>query len=113
MSIEKRLNELLRKWQKRLGLLDWDIEIRIRHNMPAESEAQINYRFNRRQAVIEVLHPDSYAELGISWGQDIEYALVHELLHLWFAPFEAGSNKLLESLQEQAICAITKALVSE
>lgn len=58
-----------------------------------------------------VLDPVDYPP-DIITPYELEETLVHELLHLHFAPFMSEHDTLERTLQEQAIDAIAKALVS-
>jgi hypothetical protein len=110
---QDELNELLAMWQYLLRLQDWDIKAkfaRVSTFDVGQSEGEVNWVLSKRQAIVKILDPVDYPE-DAGWPQDAEQTLVHELLHLHFAPFDAESGSPELTAQEQAIEAISKALV--
>lgn len=109
------LRSLAKMWQKRLNLSDWDVVVNIarKDDMPEESQGACHYQAVKKQAIIQVIHPDDY-EGGGHWNQDMERTLVHELLHLHFAektPYAELSKDYLELVEERVIEATSQALV--
>ena len=102
-----------RQWQKFLRLEDWDVEIVVdRHyDMPEDCGGAITMFEHKRQARLRVIDP---RDANPRWQQDMdtEATIVHELLHLYFEPFEQRSDKRLQMAEEQAVHAISVALVS-
>lgn len=96
LSIEE-LEALLFEWQGRLCLTEWDIAVKIvRRSEFGEEDNQADITYNKlsAQAIIRILDP-------IDWdndlfNQDMEKALVHELLHLMWHDFEPADEKSLE-----------------
>ncbi len=111
---EQELQALCSLWQKRLRLQDWTVVVRVvrRHEMALKDvQGECEWVLPRKQAVIRLLDPVDYVPERIV-PQDMETDLVHELLHLYFAPFDADDGTLEEMHQEQAINAIGQALVA-
>lgn len=111
---QKRLEELLRYWQRRLRLRDWDVKVVLvrSYDIGRGRVAECEYEEVLKEAVIRVVDPaDRPPSL---WKQDLEADLVHELLHLHFAPFMADgdSNPRTWADQETAIEQIAQALVA-
>ena len=115
---EVRLKACCSKWQARLRLQDWDIEIKWekRANMRTSHIAGwVNCDYERKLATVKVVHPREHPDdddLIHTWP-DTETTVVHELLHvkMWgIDVFEAGSDK--GKLQEQCIEQIARALVA-
>lgn len=114
VASEDELVELCREWQERLSLRDWDVHIRVcrARNLPIEeSEGTVHWCLPKKTAGISILDPVDFDEHNLT-TQDMERTLVHELLHLHFAslPFEAGTPE--DTTQEQAIHALSLALVA-
>lgn len=76
------LRKGLRKWQRTLGLLDWQIKARlIKSNEIADGcVAHCLPCLLHRSATIGIL--DSLSRRDSTWPHDHEHSLIHELLHL-------------------------------
>jgi hypothetical protein len=113
MEIEA-LRDRCRYWQKVLRLQDWDVLVEYkRHVELSESArcAETEYMWTLKCAKIALIDPVDRDSLTWFKPVDSETSLVHELIHLHFAPFEAakGSDQLAD--QELAIEMIAEALV--
>jgi hypothetical protein len=107
----KTLAKWLDDWQCILRLRDWQITVAlVRHAIaPADGVGWCNHVLQHRSAVIEILDPRDYPP---TCANDPEEVLVHELLHIHFAPFEYEKRDSPEGdAQEQAINMIAGALV--
>lgn len=111
---QETLESLLAEWQKTLRLRDWDVVVQLSRifDMPvADSVGLCTWLMPAKTATIRILDPADYDPAYVH-PFDPEKTLVHELLHLHFAPFfpdgEAGENVA----HEQAIESIAKALVT-
>lgn len=108
------LEELLKKWQVILKLQDWDIKIRWakHYDLDSDTKGQCRWVLGKKCASIRILEPEDF-DPAIQWGQDPECTVVHELLHLHYGPLELGDHfeGLKEAMLEQAVCAISEALV--
>ena len=102
-----------RLWQKLLRLEDWDVEILVdrQYDMPKDCGGSIEAFEHKRQARLRVLDP---RDANPRWQPDMdaEGTIVHELVHLYFEPLEQRSDKRLQIAEEQAVHAITMALLS-
>lgn len=115
-AFETELRKQLAYWQKALYLQDWNIDLRVVRQWEMSdftTLAQCQWFIQRKDAIIQVLAP---ADLdGVSrrfiHGEECDYdiSLVHELLHLHFAPFHKDED---EVGHEQAINAISRGLVN-
>ena len=112
---QAELEALCTEWQKRLGLTEWKIEVRLRRHYKMEdhgSWGECTWNAVRRTARISVLDPTDADPDGIL-PYDPEETLVHELLHLHAATFAGYIDR--DSYQyhflEHAIDAITSALI--
>lgn len=108
------LKRLLARWQRRLRLQDWDLDIQFARPGELDTEdasAEVHWQLKKRMATIKICAPECFPR-NRSRGQDIEYSIVHELLHLTmigFANHKEGSVE--DTLQEQCIDQIARALV--
>jgi len=114
-ALECELHKQLAYWQRILYLQDWTVELRIvRQWEMADNQtlAQCEQHLQRKDAIIYVLHPQDLPGLSSRFlnGEECDYdiSLVHELLHLHFAPFR---NENDTTVHEQAINAISRGLV--
>lgn len=112
---EQEVQQAARYWQNRLSLNDWIIQAYIerKEDLPEETEAMINYNLNKKHARISVLHPE---QAHGDEPHDMEALIVHELLHLHFAPLgheesEDDRHPLETVALEQAVEAITRAII--
>lgn len=105
------LNALLAKWQETLRLRDWQIEIDYAPNLASDGHLAhgVCWPFvHDRRARILLNDPKT------PHGDDdppVEDTLVHELLHLIFAPFSSNTPAEI-ALEEQAVWTITSAIRS-
>jgi hypothetical protein len=75
-------------WQKRLNLQDWDISVVVSRadGLKPKTVGNIHWDRDKKTATIRILDPADY-ELPLSaMLQDIEFTVVHELIHLEMAP---------------------------
>jgi hypothetical protein len=75
-------------WQKRLNLQGWDISVVVSRADAFKPKTIGHIRWDREKktAVISVLDPADYAMALAPMLQDIEFTVVHELIHLEMAP---------------------------
>ena len=111
---EEKLRELCKEWQERLGLQSWNVKTGIyreRNFCGPERQGENEYNLATGTSLIRILDPVDYPES--KFKQDMEVTLVHELLHLVFAPFEPDedSKELEQKFMERAICQLSGALV--
>lgn len=96
-------------WQRQLRLQDWEIDYVLGKAAAVGGEATCKVRPKFKTCTIKLLRHDNcdYAE-----EYDMEHALVHELLHIYFDPFFDNDEKKLEHVaQEQAIDVLASTLV--
>ncbi|MHC5779681.1 hypothetical protein [Nostoc sp.] len=100
------------EWQQILRLMDWDVSVNIvsYEEMPEGVEGECQFVINNKTANIKLIKPEGYPFDALR-PYDMEQTLVHELLHLHFAPFNIDTG-LKATSQEQAINAIARALVN-
>jgi len=114
---QKKLEQLVRKWQKILRLQDWEIEVKqVGHNDFLEDGrcAQLEASANQKEGTIKILKPDQYR----AWNdkpQDIEQDVVHEQAHVYLFAIEryarAGEEEALKVAIENAANIFSAALI--
>ena len=105
---KEELEERLVYWQEKLRLRDWMIQINIKREQDfttSDSNAEILYNLSNKSAFISMMDPVDFDDL---LPQDMEWLLIHELLHLHFAPMDNNRNR---TSIEQGIESITYGLV--
>jgi hypothetical protein len=111
---EEELRAKCAEWQRILRLQDWDVVVsidRARDMTLSEVDGECEWTLASKQARIRILDPMDFPP-DSKWPQDMEQILVHELLHLHFAPFDRFERGSLEHVaMEQAIDLIASALV--
>jgi hypothetical protein len=77
-------NEKLWLWQKRLNLTDWKIDIVMSHHsdLKPKTLGNIHWDADRKVATIRVLDASEYKLPFREMLQDMEFTVVHELIHL-------------------------------
>jgi hypothetical protein len=77
------------------------------------STGSCNWTLSKREAAVRILDPIDYPD-DVVFDQDVEKTVVHELLHLHFAPFmgDYKPDDLEHIAKEQAIEAVAKSLVA-
>ncbi len=113
---QEEAERLCAEWKRTLRLEDWDIAVRIARgnglDLSAGNQGCCSWTLSRREATVKLMAPVDYDKDCI-FPQDMEATLVHELLHLHFAPFAAKEDGSPEDVaQEQAIHALSLALVA-
>ena len=102
------LSKVASRWQKILRLQDWEVDIdfyRARDFTNADALGECTFNINSREGFIKILNPIDY-----EGEYDLEWIVVHELLHLHFADWTAKNNYECPVSGEQAIDSIAQAL---
>ena len=107
---QAQVDDWTRMWQKRLDLGEWNITTLIVRSSDLKPDTLGNLKWNtaNRSAVIKVLNPADYELPSSEIATDIEYTVVHELIHLQLSVLpHDGSTKLVE---EKVVNRISEAL---
>lgn len=107
---QAQVDDWTRTWQKRLDLEEWNITTVIVRNSDLKADTLGNLKWNTtsRTAVVKVLNPIDYELPPTEIPADIEYTIVHELIHLQLSVLpHDGSTKLIE---EKVVNRISEAL---
>jgi hypothetical protein len=85
---EKYAAERLSVWQKRLSLQDWNISLIVARatELKPKTLGNIHWDSEKKTAVIRVLDPADYKLPFSEMLQDLEFTVVHELIHLELSP---------------------------
>jgi hypothetical protein len=83
---QRYLNEKLSLWQKRLKLEDWSVTVITsqRDGLRTGTLGNIRWDPEKKTAVIRVLDPSDYQAPSDAILRDMEFTVVHELIHLEF-----------------------------
>jgi hypothetical protein len=81
-------NEKLWFWQQRLHLQDWAVSVAVVHSseLKPKTLGNIHWDADKKTAVIRVLDPAEYQMPFNDMLDDMEFTVVHELIHLELAP---------------------------
>lgn len=106
---------LCEEWQAVLGLSQWDVFVKIvRGNglhLPHDLQGSCEWALRRHEAIIKLMDPVDY-DPEFCRPLDMEVTLVHELLHLHFAPFDHSEKGSPDDIAtEQVIHHLSEALV--
>jgi hypothetical protein len=107
------LDDLLAKWQAILRLQDWDVDIGYYRafDMLQGKQGTCKPTLTKKHAIIKILDPQDY-DPDIVKPQDVECIVVHELIHLHFAPIDDDiPGGLPTTCLEWAVDALSRALV--
>jgi hypothetical protein len=88
VAAESFAAERLWVWQRRLNLEDWKIALVMARtsDLRPKTLGNIHWDLETKAAVLHVLDPADYR---LPWSEmldDMEFTVVHELIHLGFAP---------------------------
>lgn len=114
---KRQLLNLMRFWQRRLYLNDWEIVLKLVDDMPENTQGNANWSLSNEQAIIKIITLAGFKKLQTPFPYQPEVILVHELLHLHFAPLQVPAMDDEDKAdprsiaQERAIDHIAKALV--
>jgi len=86
--VEHYAVERLAVWQKRLNLQDWNISIAVSRasELKPKTLGNIHWDSDKKTAVLRVLDPADYKLAFNDMLQDVEFTVVHELIHLELSP---------------------------
>ena len=86
--VERYATERLALWQKRLNLQDWNIALLVSRasELKPKTLGNIHWDSDKKTAVLRVLDPADYKLAFNEMLQDVEFTVVHELIHLELSP---------------------------
>jgi hypothetical protein len=112
ISAQRYLNEKLSLWQKRLGLEEWTVTVIAsqRDGLRAGTLGNIRWDLEKKTAVIKVLDPSNYQTSTDAILRDMEFTVVHELIHLEFCA-STRADQASRTDEETAVNHIAEALL--
>jgi hypothetical protein len=111
-TAEAFLTQKLFMWQKRLKLEDWNITCRMVHpaDLKPKTLGNIHWDSDVKRATISVLSPADYKMSFPDALKDMEFTIVHELVHLQLSSLPR--NEASRSAEERAVNTLTEALLN-
>ena len=107
--------EKLWYWQHRLNLQDWNISVVIARatDLKPKTLGNIHWDNDKKTATIRVLDPADYQMSVTEMLDDMEFTVVHELIHLELAPVlsEFSRNEASRREEEHAVNHMADALL--
>jgi len=112
VTAETFLTQKLAIWQKRLKLEDWDIGLKLVHpnELKPKTLGNIHWDSDKKRANIKVLSPLDFKLAFPEALKDMEFTVVHELIHLQLSSLPR--NEASRSAEEKAVNTLTDALLS-
>jgi hypothetical protein len=105
------LTQRLAVWQQRLTLQDWHISIIMSHpsELKPRTLGNIHWDSDKKSAVIRVLDASDYRLPYHAMLDDMEFTIVHELIHLELSSLPRSEASRRD--EEHAVNQITEALL--
>lgn len=113
---QEKLEQIMRYWQEKLKLQQWRIEIELasEERMLAKGHSPANglndYHLDALESFIQISLPEFQKRRNFS-PVDVEQVVVHELLHLHFAPLGIDVEDPKATFEEQLCQTISRTLV--
>jgi hypothetical protein len=106
------VQERLTEWKRRLNLEDWKVTVNLlrRDELKPGTLGGIRWDKKKKSAVMSLLHPSEYQLPAEAVLKDLEFTIVHELVHLELATLP--KSEASRSQEEQAVNRLTEALLS-
>jgi hypothetical protein len=98
-------------WQERMSLNDWNIDVKLvrANELEPQTLGNIHWDTNIKCATIEVLSSYDYPLPTDEMLKDMEFTVVHELVHLDLASLP--KSKASRRIEEHAVNQLAKALL--
>jgi hypothetical protein len=109
---EEQVKDWVRVWQQRLKLDNWSIHTRIvrAYELKPDTLGNCKWDSEKRTATIRVLDPVDYDLPATSIPSDIEFTVVHELVHLQLSSLPRDPKH--KEVEEDVVNGITDALLN-
>jgi hypothetical protein len=111
-TAETFLNQRLFIWQKRLKLEDWNITFKLVRlsELKPKTLGNIHWDSDVKKASMSILCPADYKLSFPDALKDMEFTVVHELVHLQLSSLPR--NEASRSAEEKAVNTLTDALLN-
>jgi len=108
--VESHLDRQLRSWQKRLGMEDWRLTVRLvrQRNLDKNTWGNAEWDPDEKTGTISVLDPVDYNLKGGGLRLDMECTIVHELVHIQVSPLDARDENVREDVVNRIMTALLK-----
>jgi hypothetical protein len=95
--------EKLWKWQQRLKLQSWTITLGVARatELKPKTLGNIHWDSEKKTATIHILDPADYSLPFEAMLQDMEFTVVHELIHLELSPVLAPLQRTDENRRDE------------
>jgi len=112
MMAQSFLGERLWLWQKRLNLTSWNIRLKLTRSseLRPKTVGNIHWDAETHTAEIHVLAPEDYKLSTRDMLADMEFTVVHELVHLQLSSLPRSEAS--RGAEEHAVKQITQALLN-
>jgi hypothetical protein len=106
--LEFRLDRQMKFWQKRLGLEEWNLALRVvrQAEIDRNSWGAAEWDPDAKSGVISVLDPRDYNLKGGELKLDMECTIVHELVHIQVSPLDARDEHTREEVVNKIMVAL-------
>ena len=106
--LEMRLDRSLKTWQKRLGLDEWNLTVRVVRQAALDRHTWGNAEWDNatRSGIINVLDPRDYNLRGRELSLDMECTIVHELVHIQVSPLDTRDEDTREDVVNRIMTAL-------
>ena len=106
--LESRLDRQMKSWQRRLGLEDWSLTLRLvrQSEIDRNSWGTAEWDPDARTGVINVLDPRDYNLKGGDLKLDMECTIVHELVHIQVSPLGGHNDGAREEVVNKLMAAL-------
>jgi hypothetical protein len=106
--LETHLDHQMKTWQRRLGLDDWNLTLRLVRQSELEPNSWGGAEWDpvSRTGTIDVLDPRDYNLHGGELKLDMECTIVHELVHIQVSPLDASDEGVREGVVNRLMAAL-------
>ncbi len=106
--LETRLERQMKVWQKRLGLEQWSLSLRVVRQSEIDRNAWGAAEWDpaAKTGVISVLDPRDYNLKGGELKLDMECTIVHELVHIQVSPLGGTHEPAVEDVVNRIMGAL-------
>mgnify|MGYP003344497782 FL=1 len=110
-SLDDFLGQKLASWQKRLKLEDWKVTIHLTPKAALKPGTLGGIKWDKKKhtAELSIITPDDYHMTEAAMLDDMEFTIVHELVHLELASLP--KSEASRSTEEFAVNQLTDALL--
>jgi hypothetical protein len=102
------MDRQLKSWQRRLGMDEWRLSIRLVRQNDLDKNTWGNAEWDPygKTGTISVLDPMDYNLKGADLKLDMECTIVHELVHIQVSPFDAPNENVREDVVNRIMTAL-------